>query len=203
MNKEKQMVHTSPVVGEHFEILVKGQLDSTWSTWLEDLDVKLLENGEMLLSGTMADQAALIGVLNKLYSLNLSLLSVSRINSDQEGKKKMENTRNSNPNFETIAWGLVLTWWGITEMIPSLPDGVGTLGIGLILVGLNVARLLKGVPTSGFTTTLGIILLVLGGMELARLVLQLPFELPVFAIVLIVLGVIILGRGFLRLGNEG
>jgi hypothetical protein len=40
--------------------------------------------------------------------------------------------------------------------------------------------------------TLGILALVWGGLELMGVLLNLPFEIPVFAIVLIVLGVIIL-----------
>jgi hypothetical protein len=42
----------------------------------------------------------------------------------------------------------------------------------------------------------------LGGLELASSVLRLPFELPVFAILLIVLGVILLARELLRSKNE-
>ena len=64
-----------------YEIHVKGQLDSNWSEWLEGLQVKLLENGEMVLFGPIRDQAALLGVINKLGRLNLTLLSVN------EGRK--------------------------------------------------------------------------------------------------------------------
>jgi len=63
--------------GGYFEIHVKGQLDSSWSEWLEGLEVKPLENGEMILAGTIVDQAALMGVLNKLSHLNLALISVN------------------------------------------------------------------------------------------------------------------------------
>ena len=62
-----------------FEIHVKGQLDESWSDWLEGLEVKLLDNGEMILCGTIVDQAALMGILNKLNRLNLTLLSVRAI----------------------------------------------------------------------------------------------------------------------------
>ncbi len=65
--------------GEFFEIQVRGQLDESWSDWLGGLGMKLLDNGEMILSGYMADQAALMGILNKLYRLNLPLLSVSKV----------------------------------------------------------------------------------------------------------------------------
>jgi len=62
-----------------FEIRLKGHLDDSWSDWLEGLEVKLLNNGEMILFGQIGDQAALMGILNKLYGLNLTLLSVNEI----------------------------------------------------------------------------------------------------------------------------
>ena len=45
-----------------------------------------------------------------------------------------------------------------------------------------------------FSTTLGILALVVGGLELANSSMVLPFELPVFPTLLIVLGVIIVAR---------
>ena len=73
-----------PAIGaqtDFYEIRVKGQLDASWSDWLEGLEVTLLQNGEMILSGHIRDQAALLGTLNKLYGLNLALLSLTKINS--------------------------------------------------------------------------------------------------------------------------
>ena len=106
----------------------------------------------------------------------------------------MENTRKSYPNYETVTWGAFFIWWGVTEMFKSLPAGIGALGIGVILLGLNAARWLNRAPVSGFTTSLGILALALGGLELANSVLRLPFELPIFAILLILLGVLFLAR---------
>ena len=106
----------------------------------------------------------------------------------------MDNTQTSNRNFDTLAWGAFFIWWGITELFSSLPEGVGAVGVGLILLGLNIVRSMKGIPTSGFTTILGILALVWGVLELAGVVLNLPFELPVFAILLITLGGLLLGR---------
>jgi hypothetical protein len=74
--KENQDTSTG---GGLFEIHVKGHLDDSWSDWLEGLEVKLLDNGEMILFGHIGDQAALMGTLNKLYRLNLALLSVSEV----------------------------------------------------------------------------------------------------------------------------
>ena len=65
--------------GGIYEIRIRGQLDDSWSEWLEGLEVKLLENGEMLLFGPIEDQSALMGVLLKLSHLNLQLLSVNRV----------------------------------------------------------------------------------------------------------------------------
>ena len=110
----------------------------------------------------------------------------------------MNDTQSLSRNFEAIAWGALFIWWGTTELVRSLPDGSGAVGIGLILLGLNAARRLNGVPASGFTTTLGILALVLGGLELANVILQLPFELPIFAILLITLGAILLVREILH-----
>jgi hypothetical protein len=104
----------------------------------------------------------------------------------------MNDTNTLNRNFEAISWGTLFIWWGITEMAKNLPNGTGAVGIGLILLGLNTARYLKNIPMSGFTTILGILALVWGGLELVGAVLSLPFELPIFAILLIVLGILVL-----------
>ena len=111
----------------------------------------------------------------------------------------MKYTQTLNRNFEAIAWGALFIWWGITELVKFLPEGTGAIGIGLILLGLNAARALNGIPASSFSITLGILALVWGGLELAGSVLSLPFELPVFAILLITLGLLLLGREVLQI----
>jgi len=78
-NKHQDILSTGSQGGS-YEIHVKGQLDESWSDWLEGLEVKLLDNGEMTLFGHIGDQAALMGILNKLYRLNLALLWVSEVN---------------------------------------------------------------------------------------------------------------------------
>jgi hypothetical protein len=76
-NKPNQSIPVTGAQTGFYEIRVKGQLDESWSDWLEGLEVELLENGEMILFGRIGDQAALMGVLNRLYGLNLALLSLS------------------------------------------------------------------------------------------------------------------------------
>lgn len=80
-NERDQFIPVTDAPTDLYEIRVKGQLDESWSDWLEGLEVTLLENGEMILSGHIGDQAALMGTLNKLYGLNLTLLSLSKIHS--------------------------------------------------------------------------------------------------------------------------
>jgi hypothetical protein len=98
----------------------------------------------------------------------------------------MSDKQASNLNLEGIAWGAVFVWWGITELVPSLPHGVGAAVIGLILIGLNLARVRTGVPTCAFTTVVGIVAL------------NLSFEIPVFAVLLIVFGVFVMGNAVTR-----
>jgi hypothetical protein len=187
---------------KNFEIHVKGHLDRCWSEWLEGLEVQYLKNGEMILHGPIIDQAALLGVLNKLSRLNLTLISLNEVNDKRSKGDKMNDTQTTNRNFEAIAWGALFIWWGITELVPSLPDGTGAIGIGLILIGVNAARLLNGIPISRFSMTLGILALVWGGLKLVGVLLSLPFDIPVFAILLIVLGVILLGRALAENRNQ-
>ena len=63
--------------GLRVEIKVKGQIDKDWSDRLENLAIDYSQDGNTLLSGFIRDQAALYGLLLKLSSLGLSLISVS------------------------------------------------------------------------------------------------------------------------------
>ena len=67
--------------GRNFEIHVIGHLSDVWADWFEGLTIERLEDGEMILSGHIVDQSALIGTLNKLARLNLTLISVNEKNS--------------------------------------------------------------------------------------------------------------------------
>jgi hypothetical protein len=79
MDKDDRNNHSLDSGGRFFEIHVKGHLNNTWSDWLEGMELKLMDNGETVLSGCITDQAALMGILNKLNRLNLTLLSINEI----------------------------------------------------------------------------------------------------------------------------
>ncbi len=62
-----------------YEIRVEGHLGPGWSDWFEGLAVFPLENGQTLLIGPLADQAALHGLLARIRDLNLKLVTVHRM----------------------------------------------------------------------------------------------------------------------------
>ena len=65
------------------EIRVTGHLADRWSDWFEGLAIRNEPNGDTILGGPLADQAALLGVLNKIHALNLTLISVNRSSSEK------------------------------------------------------------------------------------------------------------------------
>jgi hypothetical protein len=62
----------------HISIRIQGHLDPSWQEWLEDLQIVHEPDGTSWLSGTLSDQAALYGVLQKIDRLSLRLLSLKR-----------------------------------------------------------------------------------------------------------------------------
>jgi hypothetical protein len=58
------------------EIRVKGQIDTQWSDWFAGFTITHTEQGETVLTGTVADESALYGLIAKLRDLGLSLVSV-------------------------------------------------------------------------------------------------------------------------------
>lgn len=68
-----------------YEIRVKGHLASRWSEWFAGLTMVHTESGETILSGPIEDQAALHGILDRVRDLNLTLISVNRMEESQQG----------------------------------------------------------------------------------------------------------------------
>jgi hypothetical protein len=66
-----------------YEIRLKGHLDARWADWFAGLTITWEDNGETQLTGPVADQAALHGLLRKVRDLGLPLLSVLRVEPEQ------------------------------------------------------------------------------------------------------------------------
>ncbi len=61
-----------------YQIKVQGRLDESWSGWFDRLAITV-EGNTTTLTGAVADQAALRGILSRLWDLNLALISVNPI----------------------------------------------------------------------------------------------------------------------------
>ncbi len=105
----------------------------------------------------------------------------------------MNNLISLNKRLEAIAWGLGFLWIGILGVIPGDQSGIGLLSIGLILIGLNIGRMISKIPVNLFSSGVGVLAASLGGVVLVRQMLGYPhFEVDLFAIMLIVIGLYIL-----------
>jgi len=70
-----------------YEITLEGHLDDHWSQWFEGMSVTAAPNGQTILKGVVADQAALHGTLARIRDLGLVLLSLRRNEAKIETKE--------------------------------------------------------------------------------------------------------------------
>ena len=63
-----------------YQIKVQGSIDQSWSARLGDMQIRVIHNPESkpvsVLVGNIQDQSALSGILNSLYDLHLTVLTV-------------------------------------------------------------------------------------------------------------------------------
>jgi hypothetical protein len=88
----------APTGGGHeagpYEIRLKGQLETRWAAWFDGLSLSHDRDGNTLLHGFVADQAALHGLLQKVRDLGLPLISVTQI---EPGQPTTPSTPTSQP----------------------------------------------------------------------------------------------------------
>jgi hypothetical protein len=77
---EPRPAPSQPVV---YQIRIKGHLRREWTDWFGGLTITLEDNGDTLLTGPVADQAALHGLLKKVRDLGVPLVSLSQVQSDE------------------------------------------------------------------------------------------------------------------------
>jgi len=62
-----------------YEIRLGGHLDAAWGDWFPGMAVTREEDGDMLLTGPVADQAALHGLFRRVRDLGVPLIAVGRV----------------------------------------------------------------------------------------------------------------------------
>ena len=65
-----------------YEIRLMGHLDARWAAWFDGLTVRQERDGTTVISGQVADQAALHGLLQRVRDTGLPLISVLHVEPD-------------------------------------------------------------------------------------------------------------------------
>ena len=65
----------------HYEIRVEGILDNRWAAWFGGLHIER-DDTQTVISGSLADQPALHGLLTKIRDLGLCLICIPRLDPD-------------------------------------------------------------------------------------------------------------------------
>ena len=75
-----------------YQIEVQGKLDESWASWLDGMTIARTNVYDgapvVVLTGPVADQAALRGILSRLWDLNLTVVGLRRIDSPEEAERK-------------------------------------------------------------------------------------------------------------------
>ncbi len=104
---------------------------------------------------------------------------------------------NKSVALTSLAWGLFFiligVCWAASEYYGFSAVPYMALGTGLILIGLNVARTGLGMRLSKFTLFIGILALAFGGAAV------IGYALPLFATILVLIGLFIIAEAARRL----
>ncbi len=70
-----------------YEIRLKGHLDNRWAAWFDGMTLTPCSDGTTTIHGTVLDQSALHGLLQRVRDVGLPLISVTRVPADQPGTR--------------------------------------------------------------------------------------------------------------------
>ena len=86
MTTDDRIEHVTPGVPAaghdpilHYEIRVRGRLAPHWSTWFDGMHVTSRADGITVITGPVADQSALHGVIQKLRDVGIPLISLTQV----------------------------------------------------------------------------------------------------------------------------
>jgi hypothetical protein len=92
MGKDKQ---------ETYQIYVRGEVDEQWTDWFSNLAVTSAGPAESLLTLVVPDQAALRGVLDRLWDLNYEVIAVSSAGHRPEETVATREKDDATPRYPT------------------------------------------------------------------------------------------------------
>jgi hypothetical protein len=144
----------------NYEIRVAGSLPPQWRDWFDGLVIDV-ENGETLLRGPVADQAALFGLLKKIRDVGLPLVSVRQIPFQE---KKMNTSVPTSKKTDTKV--LLSTLWIVVMINMAYAD----------ILSLHIPGVFDEVAKTSVSTGAPIPQLMLGG--------AIMMEIPVAMIIL-------------------
>ncbi len=90
---------TVPAQAMVYQIRIEGHLRPQWTDWFEGMSITLEEDGNTLLTGPVADQSALHGLLRKVRDLGMPLLSFNLI---QQRNLYMKTNRNTGKTDRSV-----------------------------------------------------------------------------------------------------
>lgn len=73
-----------PIGSAVYQIRLRGHLGQVWTDWFDGLAITWDDNGDTLLTGAVADQSALHGLLRKIRDLGVTLVAVNRLDASAE-----------------------------------------------------------------------------------------------------------------------
>lgn len=77
MMSHKRTFNTDPDAPRIYQIRLEGHLGHQWTDWFDGLTITLTDDGSTVITGLVADQAALHGLLKKVRDLGMPLHSVN------------------------------------------------------------------------------------------------------------------------------
>ena len=75
-----------------YRLRIAGHLDQHWSPWLGDLTLTHEDDGTTSLTGVIADQAELHGLLTKIRDLGVTLISLAVVPTPQTTAARIDST---------------------------------------------------------------------------------------------------------------
>ena len=87
------MTEPLPDTQEPYQLRIKGHLMPFWSEVFEGMQITQTDSGETLITGPVADQAALHGLLSRIRDFNLTLISVTRVMPERTSSPRRKKSR--------------------------------------------------------------------------------------------------------------